>query len=61
LYLLDTNIVSADAPAKRKVGVEVFAAWVREHSEELYISTVTIAEIDEDRADFWKYQERNLP
>lgn len=46
MYLLDTNIVSADAPAKRKVGVEVFAAWVREHSEGFYISTVTIAEIE---------------
>jgi len=46
LYLLDTNIVSADAPAKRRVGPEAFAAWVREHSEQLYISTVTIAEIE---------------
>jgi len=46
LYLLDTNIVSADAPAKRKVGSEAFAAWVREHSDELHISTVTIAEIE---------------
>ena len=30
MYLLDTNIVSADAPAKRKVGLEAFADWVRE-------------------------------
>ena len=46
MYLLDTNIVSADAPAKRKVGPEAFADWVREHSDELYISTVTIAEVE---------------
>jgi len=46
LYLVDTNIVSADAPAKRQVGTETFAAWMREHSESLFISTVTIAEIE---------------
>jgi toxin FitB len=46
LYLLDTNIVSADAPAKRQVSSEAFAAWVREHGDQLYISTVTIAEIE---------------
>lgn len=46
LYLLDTNIVSADAPAKRRVSPEAFAAWVREHGDQLYISTVTIAEIE---------------
>jgi predicted nucleic acid-binding protein len=46
LYLLDTNIVSADAPAKRRVGPEAFSAWVHEHGDRLYISTVTIAEIE---------------
>jgi predicted nucleic acid-binding protein len=46
LYVLDTNIVSADAPAKREVGLEAFAAWVRERSDDLYISTVTVAEIE---------------
>ena len=46
LYLLDTNIVSADAPTKRHVGVEAFAAWVRAHSDRLYLSAVTIAEIE---------------
>jgi predicted nucleic acid-binding protein len=46
LYLLDTNIVSADAPAKRQVGVEAFAAWVRAHGDRLYLSTITIAEIE---------------
>lgn len=46
MYLLDTNIVSADAPAKRRVGPEAFSAWLREHSERLFISTITIAEIE---------------
>lgn len=46
MYLLDTNIVSADAPAKRRVGADAFAAWVREHGDHLYLSTVTIAEIE---------------
>jgi len=46
LYLLDTNIVSADAPAKRRVGPEAFAGWAHERSECLYLSTVTIAEIE---------------
>jgi len=46
LYLLDTNIVSAGAPTKRRIGSEAFAAWIREHSDLLHISTVTIAEIE---------------
>ncbi|PWB80274.1 MAG: VapC toxin family PIN domain ribonuclease [Methylocystaceae bacterium] len=46
MYLLDTNIVSADAPAKRRVGPEAFTAWAHERSESLYLSTVTIAEIE---------------
>lgn len=46
MYLLDTNIVSADAPTKRQVGVEAFAIWVRENSDRLYLSTITVAEIE---------------
>jgi len=46
LYLLDTNIVSADAPAKRAVGPSTFAAWIRRNGERLFISTITIAEIE---------------
>jgi toxin FitB len=46
VYLLDTNIISADAPTKRRVGVEAFAAWMRAHSDQLYLSTITIAEIE---------------
>jgi toxin FitB len=46
VYLLDTNIVSADAPTKRQVGAEAFAAWIRANSDRLYLSTITIAEIE---------------
>ena len=46
MYLLDTNIVSADAPAKRAIGPGTFAAWVRRNGDRLFISTVTIAEIE---------------
>ncbi|MBB4187333.1 hypothetical protein GGE07_003997 [Sinorhizobium terangae] len=46
MYLLDTNIVSAESTTKRQVGVEAFAAWVRAHSDRLYLSAITIAEIE---------------
>lgn len=46
MYLLDTNIVSADAPTKRVVGAEAFAAWMRAHGDRLYISAITVAEIE---------------
>ena len=50
MYLVDTNIVSgivsAGAPARRRVGPDAFAAWVREHGDRLYISTITVAEIE---------------
>ncbi|MEP9347815.1 type II toxin-antitoxin system VapC family toxin [Xanthobacter sp. KR7-225] len=46
MFLLDTNIVSADAPAKRQVGTEAFGEWVRAHGEQLYISAVTVAEVE---------------
>lgn len=46
MYLLDTNIVSADAPTKQRIGVDKFAAWVRANGDRLYLSAVTIAEIE---------------
>jgi predicted nucleic acid-binding protein len=46
VYLLDTNIVSANAPTKQQPAVDAFAAWMRDHSDRLFISTVTIAEIE---------------
>lgn len=38
--------MSADAPTKRHVGVEAFAAWVRAHCDRIYLSAITIAEIE---------------
>ena len=46
MYLLDTNIVSADAPAKRGIGPNAFAAWIRRNGDRLFISTITVAEIE---------------
>ncbi|NTJ61724.1 type II toxin-antitoxin system VapC family toxin [Agrobacterium rhizogenes] len=46
MYLLDTNIVSADAPTKRHVGVDAFATWMRANGDRLYLSAITIAEIE---------------
>jgi predicted nucleic acid-binding protein len=46
LYLLDTDIVSADAPTKGRVGVEAIAVWMRLNSDRLYLSAITIAEIE---------------
>lgn len=49
-YLLDTNAISMLAPqsAKERIfppHVAIFRTWVREHGEELFLSTVTLAEI----------------
>jgi predicted nucleic acid-binding protein len=49
-YLLDTNALSILAPptAPRNAAVSdsaAFRAWVREHGEELFLSTITLAEI----------------
>jgi predicted nucleic acid-binding protein len=46
VFLLDTNIVSAAAPTKRDAAPERFAGWLREHNERLYMSAVSIAEIE---------------
>ncbi|UEM24049.1 PIN domain-containing protein [Skermanella mucosa] len=46
MYLLDTNILSASAPTKKQVGAESFAAWMRMNGDRLYLSAITIAEIE---------------
>ncbi|WP_119391390.1 type II toxin-antitoxin system VapC family toxin [Taklimakanibacter lacteus] len=46
MYLLDTNIVSADARAKGKVDPKALASWLRAHGDQLFISSVTVAEIE---------------
>jgi toxin FitB len=45
VYLVDTNIVSADAPSKTGVSPALLA-WMDEHSADLYMSAVSIAEIE---------------
>ena len=45
-FLLDTSVLSVLAPGK-SIPDEALAAWLREQSEKLYISAVTIAEIEQ--------------
>jgi len=44
-WLLDTNIVSALGPGKRTVPRET-AAWFRARTDALYLSTISVAEIE---------------
>jgi toxin FitB len=50
-YLLDTNALSILAPqtmprrADASEGTAAFRAWVREHDEELFLSVITLAEV----------------
>ncbi|MCC6913575.1 MAG: PIN domain-containing protein [Rhodospirillaceae bacterium] len=45
-YLLDTSVLSLIAPG-RAVPETALAGWMREHSEVLFISAVTVAEIEQ--------------
>ena len=44
-WLLDTNVLSAFAPDKPPITPET-AAWFRERTDALFLSTVTVAEIE---------------
>jgi predicted nucleic acid-binding protein len=49
-YLLDTNVISLLAPPSNRATpgaphTSVLRAWLREHDERLFLSTVTLAEI----------------
>jgi predicted nucleic acid-binding protein len=44
LFLVDTNVISAGAPAR--AANPQLAAWMDAHSAEIFLSAVTIAEID---------------
>lgn len=46
MYLLDTNILSASAPTRRDADAEALAVWMRAHGDRLYLSAITIAEIE---------------
>ena len=45
MYLVDTNIVSVAAPAKSANHANL-VAWMDDHSADLYLSAVSIAEIE---------------
>jgi predicted nucleic acid-binding protein len=42
VYLVDTNVVSAGAPTK----IGPLVTWMDEHSADLYMSAVSIGEIE---------------
>jgi len=44
VYLVDTNVISAGAPAKAD---HALVEWMDRHSDRLYISTITIAEFED--------------
>ncbi|HEY3641077.1 MAG TPA: type II toxin-antitoxin system VapC family toxin [Xanthobacteraceae bacterium] len=45
MYLVDTDVISAGAPS-RAVARAGLAKWMDEQSAQLYLSTVTVAEIE---------------
>jgi toxin FitB len=46
VYLVDTNVISAGAPS-RVVSTADLLTWMDEHSNALYLSAVTVAEIED--------------
>jgi predicted nucleic acid-binding protein len=45
LYLVDTNVISAGAPSR--LAPRALIAWMDHHSAQLYLSAVTVAEIED--------------
>jgi len=52
-YLVDTNVLSADAPTKAKTAVDL-TGWMDRNSERLYISVITVAEVEDGIAKAWR-------
>ncbi len=46
MYLVDTNVLSAGAPTKAKPAVDL-VGWMERNSEHLYLSVITIAEVED--------------
>jgi predicted nucleic acid-binding protein len=46
MYLVDTNVISAGAPSKAVTAAELLK-WMDDHSTRLYLSVVTVAEIED--------------
>jgi toxin FitB len=57
VYLVDTNVISAGAPSKSMTGGDL-VKWMDEHSSDLYLSAVTVAEIEEGIAKARRAQAR---
>jgi toxin FitB len=45
MYLVDTDVLSAGSPTRQKAR-EVLLAWMDKNSDRLFISTITVAEIE---------------
>jgi hypothetical protein len=45
VYLVDTSVLSAIAPTKARPSPEL-AGWMDRHSDKLYLSVITIAEVE---------------
>ena len=46
MYLVDTNVVSAGAPGRVGAPAELMG-WMERHSDWLYLSAITVAEIED--------------
>jgi predicted nucleic acid-binding protein len=57
MFLVDTNVISAGAPAKPRPA-DALVAWMDAHSAELYLSVVTVAEIEQGIAQIRRRQAR---
>lgn len=45
-YLIDTSVISEIAPGRVPLSMEV-AGWLRRHSRDLFLSVISVAEIEE--------------
>jgi toxin FitB len=57
VYLVDTNVISAGAPAKSLAAADL-VKWMDAHSSDLYLSAVTVAEIEDGIAKARREQAR---
>ena len=46
MYLVDTNVLSAGSPTKAQSAPEL-AGWMERNSERLYLSVITVAEVED--------------
>ena len=46
MYLVDTDVISAGAPSKRRASPALIL-WMDRHADRLFLSAITIAEIAE--------------